>query len=273
MRVLAGLVGLALVVLTLPVTAGSIAADALPLPNRLAAADMIVVGKVTAVEDQTVKVAPFPGAANKVEYKVVTLTVGDPLMAPKETKTVRLAYVPIPPNVAINPAPLQPTVGMEGVFFLTHNADAGFYTAQGGLQFLAKNSPTFEKDVTLLKRCVKLLEDPNASLKSKEAEDRFLTAAILVARYRMKKVPTAETELVDAEQSKLILQALAGADWTPPMDFTHLSPLMVFGKLPLTEKEGWTQPKDPKTYPTAAQQWVKEHAGTYRIPRFVAEKK
>jgi len=265
--------GLAVGVLSLPARGGTLPADALPIPNRVATADLVVAGKVTAVEDKGVMAAPSPGA-NKVEYRVAVVTLGDGLPAPANVKTVRLGFVPTPPMVVINPPPFQPAVGTEGVFLLNKNADGDFYVAHGQLQFISKNNPNFDKDIAQVRRCLKILEDPDAALKGTNAEDRFLAAAMLVARYRTARGPNAATEPVEAARSKLILEALAAADWTPSTDFTRLSPLMVLHRLPLTEKDGWKPPppQDQKAYAAYAQQWVKEHAGTYRIPRFVADK-
>jgi hypothetical protein len=73
-------------------------------------------------------------------------------------------------------------------------------------------------------------------------------------------------------QSKLILQALAEADWTPTTDYTQLSPSMVLHRLPLTAKDGWEPPKmDAKAYAAYAQQWLKDHAGTYQLHKFVPD--
>ena len=109
-------------------------------------------------------------------------------------------------------------------------------------------------------------------MKAKDAEDRFLTAGMLIARYRTRKTPKAEETPIDAEQSKQILQALAAADWTPSTDLMQLTPLMVVNRLPLTEKDGWSPPKDVKKYPEYAQKWLKEHEGSYRITKFVEKK-
>ena len=264
---------LAFAVLTRPAEAGTIAAESLPLPNRVASADVIVLGKVTALEDKTVAAASYPGAKDKVDFTVAVVTVGEMLTAPKGAKTIRLAFVPTPPMVRISPAPLQPAVGMEGCFFLTKLGEVDLLLAPGQLQFIDKNSPTFEKDFALIQRCAKILEDPNAALKGKDAEDRFLAAGMLVAQYRSRKSSNPKVESIDAEQSKLILQALAAADWTPSRNFLTLSPLMVLLRLPLTDKDGWMPPanREPKEFAAYAQQWVKEHAESYRIQRFVPE--
>jgi hypothetical protein len=261
--------------LPLPAPGGVVPADALPLPNRVAAADCIIVGKVTAFEDKTVMAASYPGAKKQSEFKIAVLTISDALLTPKGVMKIRLGFVPLPPGVAASPPPLQPTVGQEGCFFLKKHDEADFYVAPGQLNFIDKKNAKFDKDIALIKRCVKLLEAPNAALKGKNAEDRFLAAAMLVARYRTRSTPAAKQEPIDTEESKLILQALAAADWTPTTDFTQLSPLMVLHRLPLTAKDGWMPPaaKDAKAYAAYAQQWLRDHAGSYRIERFVEAKK
>lgn len=253
--------------------AGVIAADALPLPNRLATADLVVVGKVTAIADKTVFVAPVAGAKNKSEFKVATMNVGDTILPAKGVMMIQIGFMPIPAGVFISPRPFQATVGQEGCFFLMKTGQPGLYLPSGPLGFVDKNNPDFNKNIALLKRCSKLLEDPNASLKSKDAEDRFLVAAMLIARYVTRSSPTVKSEPIDAEQSKLILQALASADWTPVADFTQLSPRMVLNRLPLTAKDGWMPPapKDAVAYANYARQWLRDHADTYRIQRFVAD--
>jgi hypothetical protein len=254
--------------------AGSLPVDALPLPNRIATADIVVAGKVTSFEDKLVSAARFPGAKDKVDFKIAVITVSDPLRVAKGTKTVRVGFVPLQPGVFVSPPPFQPAVGLEGCFFLTRHADGDFYTASRQLNVVNKNSPNFAKDLATITRCTKLLEDPNASLKAENAEDRFLTAAMLLAQYRTRRTSKDKTEPIDAAQSKLILQAIAGADWTPSNDFTKLSPRMALLKLPLTKKDGWTPPpfQDAKAYSAYAQQWLRDHAETYRIERFIVEK-
>src|SRR5262249_17388818 len=152
-----------------------------------------------------------PGAKDKVAYTIAVITVTDAPLAPKGTKTVRLGFIPPPPMVAIRPAPFLPAVGMEGCFFLNRQpGGADFYVA-GVLAFVDKNSPNFEKDVALVNRSAKVLADPNAALKAKDADDRFLAAAMLIARYSRRHSPNDKPEPIDADQSKMILQALAAA--------------------------------------------------------------
>jgi hypothetical protein len=272
----AALAVLAFFAMAMPASPGMVPADALPLPNRVAGAEIVVVGKVTAFEEKTVMVAPFPGAKTKTEFKIAVITVSDPLMAPKGTKTIRIGFVPPQPMVVVSPPPFQATIGQEGCFFLTKlgEGEGDFFVPRGQLGFLDKKNASFDKDIALVKRCVKILEDPNAALKGKNGEDRFLAAGMLVARYTTRKSPNAKAEPIDAEQSKLILQALAAADWTSAPDMMQLSPLMVLYRLPLTAKDGWTppSPKNQAAYAAYIQQWLRDHADSYRIQRFVAEK-
>src|SRR5262245_45232763 len=107
----ASLAAVALFALATAARAGTIAADALPLPNRVATAELVIVGRVTGVEDRNVMAAPFPGAKNKVEHKIAVVTITEALVAPKGAKTIRLGFVPIPAGVAISPPPFQPSVG------------------------------------------------------------------------------------------------------------------------------------------------------------------
>src|ERR1051326_2538786 len=171
-RILSVLAGAAFFGLALSAHAGSIAADALPLPNRVATAETVVIGKVGSIQEKAVQALASPGATNKLDYKIAVIEVSDALIAPKGTKTLKLGFVPPPPNVVINPPPFQAQVGMEGCFFLTKHFDADFYLASGQLDFVDGKGPNSEKSMALIKRCVKLLDDPDKSLKAKEAEDR-----------------------------------------------------------------------------------------------------
>jgi hypothetical protein len=257
--------GVALLAVALPVNAGQIPVDALPLPNRVMNADVVVFGKVTAIEDKTV------AGPNKREYQIAVITVSDALRAPKDAKTIRLGFVVIPPNVRINPQPFQAAVGMEGYFFLRNEGD--FYVANGGLGFVSKQSANFEKDSALIKRSAKIMEAPNNFLKAESAEDRFIAAAMLLNQYRGRRSIDAKTEPIDADQSKLILKALATAEWPTAADYTKLNPRWVIARLGLTDKDGWNPPvKDQKAFADYSQKWLTDHAETYRIQKFVVEK-
>src|SRR5262249_20100477 len=118
--------------------------------------------------------------------------------------------------------------------------------------------------------------DPMASLKSKDADERVLTAGMLIHRYRdYRKNPTgkAKQEPIDAAESKQILLALAEADWNKGGTPGSIHPQMAFGMLQLTDADGWRPDfKDPNGFQTAAKKWLKDNADKYRVKQFVPEK-
>src|SRR6202011_3519418 len=134
----------------------------------------------------------------------------------------------------------------------------------------------FEKTATEMKRIGKLLNDSAAGLISKEAKDRTQTAVLLVARDRGRGLfnPNKKQELIDAKESKLILEALADADWGKGEEsIDQLTPANAFYLLRLTDKDGWFAPRDVNQFPAAAKKWLKDNADKYRIQKFVEEKK
>ena len=46
-----------------------------PIPQRVATADAVLVGKVTNIEEKTVAAPAFPGAPQKVEYQIAVVKV------------------------------------------------------------------------------------------------------------------------------------------------------------------------------------------------------
>jgi hypothetical protein len=170
---------------------------------------------------------------------------------------------------------VQLAAKQEGCFILRKHPDESFYVLQEAYEFLDKTAlKDFDMELAQVERCARLLNEPNAGLKSKEGKDRFFTAALLIFRYRTPRVVyrgNPVTEAIEAEQSKRILAALGEADWSEKDLPSPLSPLALFLRLGLTEKEGWKLPDDLKQTPHAARQWLKEQSPFYRIQRYVSE--
>jgi len=289
----AGLVCLATLATTAPARALMVAPA--PMPQRVVTADCVFVGKVTAVEDSTVEASPFPNNP-KVHYKVAVVKVTDAVTGTKGLTSIRVGFIapmeepkvqPVDPKdggvrPVIRPIRRFPQVnlaaGQEALFFLKKHHDQDFYIAPMYYDVVNKeNNENFAKDLETLKKSAKLMEKPEAGLKSKNADERFLTAALLVMKYRtFNQVGGApKLEPIDAEQSKLILQALADADWSNRQDRTQLSPQQTFFTLGLQPQDGWKPVafKTPEELADAAKKWLKENAGTYRVQRFVAQEK
>jgi hypothetical protein len=258
-----------------------------PVPQRVANSQAVVVGKVTAIEDTTITApAPYPGATNKVEYTIAVVKIEDALLGAKGLTFIKVGFVtpqtpPPPPDGGIRvPVRRYPQAALakdqEVCVFLNPLADQPFYVMQNYFDVIDKKTPGFEKEVEMAKRCARLLGDPDASLKGKDAEDRFLTAAMLLTRYRAFRGPgNPKQEPIDAAQSKAILLALADADWTQRNDPTigfQMMPQNVFFQLGIGPKDGWVQPKNAREIPEAAKKWLRDNAETYRIQRYVTEK-
>jgi hypothetical protein len=244
------------------------------IPQRVAAADAVLVGKVLKIEDKAVNLPRFPGDTEKAAHLVAVVRVDDAILGVKG-KEVRVAYLPQQPGqVGRPPIRRYPTVDLkvdqEACLMLRREGD--LYVAPAYYDVLSKEgNPGFAKEVELVRKSAKLLTDPKAGLEAKEAQDRFLTAAMLVTRYRTQK-PGAQQpkqEQIDAAESKLILKALAEADWmkADPQLF-RMTPQAVFYQLGLTPADGW-QPQPNANVVEQAKKWLKDNAETYRIKKFV----
>jgi hypothetical protein len=259
------------------------------LAQRVAQAHTIVVGKVEKLEEKAVSAPRFPGDKEKAEYQIAVIKVEDPILAAKGITHVRVGFVPPPMGGGPGPIRRYPTVNFtkdqEVLVFLNPHFEANFLEATVYYNVIdKKGNANFEKDLAEVKKYAKLLANPKDGLTSKDKDERFTTAAMLVAQYRARRpgVNEPKTEAVDAETSKLILTALAEADWKANTGFNRLSPMMTFQQLGVTEKDGFTPPAreimgqkqvDFQKYPEAAQQWLKDNAGKYKIQRFVYEEK
>jgi hypothetical protein len=287
----AGLAGLACLAATAaPAFAVAIMMIPTPLPQRVALADVVVVGKVTGFGDKLVSAKP-PYGGDKVDYQIAIVQVGDAVLGAKDAKEIKVGFMPAPAGPG--PGPIRPgirrfpqfnlTLDQEGCLFLMKHPTEDFYIGQNYNDFISKkDNADFDKNMDEVKRCVKLLADPMAALKGKNADDRTLTAEMLAARYRIARPGATKTEAIDAEESKQILLALADADWTPPkpngpgpigLRMQTMTPQNTFFQLGVTPADGWTPPRDAASIPDAAKQWCKDNAEKYRIQRFVADEK
>jgi hypothetical protein len=287
----ASLTGLALL-LSAAATARAMMVAPSPIAQRVATADMIVVGKVTSIEPKTVKAARYPGDREKGEYLIAVVQVEEGFLRARGLTHVRVGFQPPPPPppapvvqpgggvVAIVRKPFRGVTfekGQEVCLFLQPHADASFQVAPMYFDVIRKaNNPNFTKELAEVKRCLKLLDDPQAGLKAADARDRFTAAAMLLARYRLSRpgmVVGKKTEPLSGEESQQILTALAGADWAQqPGRFDQMAPQTVFFWLGLTPKDGWTQPKDYRQVPEAARKWLAEHKDNFRVQKLVLEK-
>jgi hypothetical protein len=266
----------------------------IPIPQRVMQADTIVVGKVTGVEEKTVKAVRFQGDAEKGEYRVFTVKIEQNLMGGKGLTHIKVGCLmpaaPPPPPVVdpaqprpfvrpIRPFPIQqpPMLekGQEVLLFLKPHLTETFYTLGQQSDVINKSADTFKNDLAQAVKAVKLLNDPMDGLKAKDAQDRFLTAAMLVLKYRTATGPSKEEE-ISAEESKLILQGLAAGNFETPRvgrpGFDPMAPMTIFYQLN-PQASGWMPPMDFTQTGPSMKKWLEDNAGKYRIKRFVLQEK
>jgi RNA polymerase sigma factor (sigma-70 family) len=217
-------------------------------------AAVVVVGKVGKFEEK-----------EQLEHRIAVIKIEESFKGMKGLTSVRVGTPAmqndgpaVPPiNVAPGggfarpaimrlPAPAV-TEGAEGVFFLKKHDKGDFYVLVNAYtSFLPKTQPNYEEQVKLIRDVAKFLETPlEKSLKADKAEDRLLAAGMLIVQYRTRKdySKPAKEEEIDAEQSKLILKALEEADFNKVEPRLGMTPLDLFYRLGVTQKDGWTPPR------------------------------
>ena len=241
-----------------------------PGPARVANSDVVIVGKVDALEPQDVKVG-------NTNYRIAVVKINEGIKGAKAGQpTLRIGFVPIekpnPMVIRTGARPVQLEPGQEGLFVLKKHAREDFYTIGGVVGYFINSDKNkdFEKEVQAAKASAKVTENLTGSLKAKDAEERLSAAAVLIEKYRTFR-PNAKLEPIDAEESKQILQALAGADWQTQVNFMSLrtNPTQLFQRLGVTAKDGFVPPKGGN-YQDAIRMWLVRNADTYRIQRFTA---
>jgi hypothetical protein len=250
-----------------------------PVGMRVATSQAVVIGKVVKLADTTVPAEMFKG--DERQMMVATVKVEKALLG-KAGREIKVGYFVRP-----MPVPGRPVLGGRGMFvnlvvdqeallmLQAHPTRKDVLVVADYFGVISrKDNPNWEKELAEVRQSAKSLADPMAGLKSKDADERFRTAALLITRYRtppLSAAGAAETEKVPAEESKLILTNLAEADWEPvrsPRFGFQMMPRGLFAQLGVGPADGWTPPKDFKRFPEAAKKWLKENAGKYQVVRY-----
>lgn len=259
--------------------------------QRALSADVVVVGKVTAIEKETVDAQPFPEAANKVAHKVAVVKVETPIAGADNLAHLKVGFVPPakfdpaapPPPAAFarvqgrGPAVPELKEGQEYVFFLKRHPDGGFFVIPNLSPPIDLTEPPAKKEVEAITAGLALLADAAKNLKADNPEVRYQTAALLLGKYRSYPdfAPQVEPVPIPAEESRLILKGLLAGDWTKT---DRDAPTNVFYSLGLTDKDGWAAPKRvPNQRPadynaalkTAFAAWLDGPGQTYQIKKLM----
>jgi hypothetical protein len=288
-------------------------------------ADVVIIGKVKSIEENCRVASTYPADFYKSAYRVAVVEVKESVLGSKAGETVRVGFRAVH-NPTFKDRELregdegvfflnkhheesflvikQPYLtglnlgGFGGGFAGGNlgggqpgNPGAGKQAAQPdkpprAAEFMDKDQPDYAKNVALLRRCGKLFAGGKASLKSADARDRLLAAAVLVGKHRnlaptrtysglggFGQTPGLKNEAIDAEESRLILDVLGASNLEQIDTETGVFPLGVFRRLGLKKEDNWTAPTtNQRDYAAAAQHWLQANANSYRVQRVVEEK-
>lgn len=274
----------ATLLLAAPVGAKRVARAFTPV-EKLVRSDAVVVGKVTALEKDEVLAPQFPGAPDKVAYRVAVVKVQTGVFGAANVTHLKVGFLP-PPVPPARPGrggyqPVNLTTDTEALFYLRKHHSADFYTADPVMAPTGTKEEGFKAQLELVARGAAVLADPVKALGAEKGDDRTFAAALLVAKYRSYPdgAPEVESVPVPAEEGRLILKALAAADWTREYDGTVPTVYQAFGMLGLNPTNGFrvpvAKPGENLAEKTKAAfaEWLAGPGKDYRLARFVPKTK
>jgi hypothetical protein len=264
--------------MSLTLTAKALMIAPPPVGMRAATASAVVVGKVTKLAEKTVPAEMYKG--DMQQMMIATVKVEENLLG-KPAKEIQVGYVvPMeagpggPLGRPIRRGPMvNLVVDQEALLMLQpHPTKKDVFIATDFFGIInKKDNPNFKAELEEVRKSAKILASPMAALKSKNADERFNAAALLISRYYTPVGPMSKTEKVPTAESKLILEALAEADWKAdrgPFGYA-MNPQNMFFRLNLMPADGWNQPRDFNTIEAEAKKWLKANAGKYQLTRHV----
>ena len=265
------------------------------LPDRIVRSDIVVLGRVVAMEPKDVQAILSPARTYDLHYRIAVVKVDEVIHGKKEVKELRVGFVspeqdrtvdkngkPMLPLAPHDSRPLN--VGQEGLFILRKHHQGGFFVnfmLSGG--FVPRDAPDFTKVLENVRKLAGILERPLEALKSGNATNRYLAAGMLINRHRLHgaKGITLPEQAIDAEESRLLLKTLAEAGWENVNEAISSSnypthPYQIFLQLGVAGKDGYQPPVNPADFREIlgyARRWLQDNQENYRIRRFTADSK
>lgn len=272
-------------------------------------ADIIVVGKIVEIEKEPTEALNAP-KGTKMNYQIAILKIEESIAGVKGLTQVRVGFAetpkvsteatpavpaPVPPvqldqpnfkRPMIRPPFNQPTVlskDQEGMFFLRKHHSGDFLVPMPFAPVVAKTQDDFRKVVESTKKIRTIVAEPMVALQSKDKKDRELAASTLVGLYTTPgsgfggDVVSPTPQLVSAEESKLVLDILAGMEWGAFDQTTQVGLQNIwYGLNPM--QYGWKQPvfmgavqqADVNAKMTeSVREFLKENASKIRLKKLV----
>ncbi len=263
LRLRSSILALALVGLAVLPVSARIMAPA-PIPDRVAKADTVVVGKVTRIEDKGVTI-------EGTEFKIAIVQVKDALKGGDNQTHLRVAFLP---NARFPTFSVQKD--LDVLLFLSRVKGEPYYTTRMYFDVVNQNHASWAHDVAAAKACAKVLANVDQVLKEGKPEEKLLAAALLILDYRDSTGTSGKQEAIDPARSKAILLALAGADWGNPNPESPLGSLnaqTLFFRLGVTAADGWTPPKNFAMFGVEAKKWLQANADRFVIKKFLPAEK
>ncbi len=252
--------------------------------QKAAQSEYVIVGKIIDIEKEPLLAAPYPYAEGTIEYKMVTVKIADRLFGAGGVTQVRVGFAPMnlgPRRGQIALQGLKTEVGTEACYFLLPHSSGDFFVPVPWGAPLDSNAKNFKEQIAEVQKVTSVLSDPTKALKLKESSERTFAARTLIGRYRsapaMAGKGVLKQEDIAAEESKLILSALAEMPWLA--DEKSPGRATMWSLLNPSAKEGFTFPPASKgeaankAMDDATLKWLKDQRDTYRIKRFVVERK
>jgi hypothetical protein len=178
-------------------------------PGTVTTLDAAVVGKVVEIEPGVVEVAAYRGAAKtqpKARFRVAIVKIEDRLLGAAGLTRVRVGFQADSPGAALS-------VAMDGCVELARHREADFYVLQ---KFpVEKKDSGYARELDLLKKTARVIDDPVAALKANALNDRFEAAHIILTRYRTPGSSNAQEPIPELE-NKLLVALLTELPWVPP---------------------------------------------------------
>jgi hypothetical protein len=240
------------------VAAGPVTACGYGRPSpvvRFFRADVIVVGKVVRTEAQPVNLSVVPDGKQQ-EMKVTVIEVLRDIKGAEGVTHLSLALHP----------ELSLPVGQVSCFVLVEHFQEPVYLLDGRYEYPLPLTEE-QTEVKQFARWAALLAEPQCGLTSRNPEDRYLTAALLLAKHRLDERRSKTPQPFDAKTNRLVLEGLALGDGDKDHGDRTLNFRMVFRSLGLTEKDDWVAAefKTNEQYDDGARDWLRRHATKFVI--------
>jgi hypothetical protein len=266
--------------------------------------EVVVVGKVTGIEKESVEAEPFKGSP-KVAYKIGVIKIETAVTGAKGLTHIKVGFQqpvggtdPVPQDPQVKPGigrpigpigriqPIVLTEGQEGVFFLQKHPTENFFIIQQGFVPLDSKAPDYKTELGKVTAISATLADPLKALKAEKIEDRLLAASTLVSKYRTYPQNAqfgVDQVAIPAEESKLILKAIMEADWAKFQMDPTMNPMTLMSQLGVyAGSNGIPQYKPMPNTPNPAEaykswyqaeikKWYEKSGSTFEIKKMVAK--